>query len=157
MGMADRAPAGGKHGRYGTGERHRAADRNPVRKSEMRPARNPQRVADLDEPSLRIEEQAQKVLATLADANAVTLLAFSEGLRHVDGSSARFALAVHYLAGNRERREPADRLTVLVMRSALRDASRDAAFIDKLAGARSPFWVAVREALVALQAECVTV
>jgi hypothetical protein len=102
-----------------------------------------------------IEDQAARILATLADASAATLHAFAEGLK--DGPASRFSLPVYYLASNRERHEPPDRLTVSTMRSALRDSSRDTAFIDRLANAKAPFWIVVRDALVALQAECVTV
>jgi hypothetical protein len=38
------------------------------------------------------------VLATLADASAVTLYAFTVGLQHVDGPASRFHLAIFYLA-----------------------------------------------------------
>jgi hypothetical protein len=44
---------------------------------------------------------------------------------------------------------------MLTMRSALRDCAtwKQGAFTDTLDSAQSPFWVAAREALVALQAE----
>jgi hypothetical protein len=75
----------------------------------------------------------------------------------VDGPASHFALPIYYLATKRERGDPLDGLTLLVMRSALRQLSRDSAFIDKLENAQTPFWLAVPEALVALQAECVAV
>jgi hypothetical protein len=77
-----------------------------------------------ERPNL-VEEQASKVLATLDDANAATLFAFAEGLGREHGPASRFHLPVYYLAGNRERGESADGLTLLTMRSAIRDASRD--------------------------------
>jgi hypothetical protein len=78
---------------------------------------------------------------------------FAAGLEDAPGPASRFSLAIYYAAGNRERGEPPDGLTLLVMRSALRKSSSDGAFIDKLAGARSPFWVAVHDALVAISEE----
>jgi hypothetical protein len=56
-----------------------------------------------------VEQQAQMVLATLADANAATLFAFAEGLKHVDGPASRFHLPIYHLASNRERSEPPGR------------------------------------------------
>jgi hypothetical protein len=101
-----------------------------------------------------IEAQAETVLATLADATAATLYAFAEGLK--DGAASRFSLPIYYLASNRERNEPPDGLTLITMRSALRDASRDSAFIDRLEHAKAPFWIAVRIALVAIAEEQAT-
>jgi hypothetical protein len=56
-----------------------------------------------------VEQQAQMVLATLANANAATRFAFAEGLKHVDGPASRFHLPIYYLASNRERSEPPGR------------------------------------------------
>jgi hypothetical protein len=100
-----------------------------------------------------VEEQAPRVLAALDGTNAATLHAFAEGLGRANGPASRFRLAVYYLAGNRERGEPPDGLTLLTMRSAIRDASRDSAFIDGLKHAKAPFWVAVHDALVAIREE----
>jgi hypothetical protein len=107
---------------------------------------------------VNIEQQAELVLATLADASAATLYGFAAGLEHVDGPSSHFHLPVYYLATNRERGEPPDGLTMLTMRSALRAATwKHGEFIEQLENAQSPFWQAVRAALVVLSAECVTV
>jgi hypothetical protein len=57
------------------------------------------------------EEQAQKVLATLADTSAATLFAFAEGLTNEPAS--HFSLAINYLAGKREPGEQPHRLTAM--------------------------------------------
>ena len=90
------------------------------------------------------------VMAALDDTSAATLYGFAEALKHANGPASRFSLAVYYLASDRERGEPASGLTLLVMRSALRDSSRDSAFVDRLEDAGSSFWKAVRDALVAI-------
>jgi hypothetical protein len=107
-------------------------------------------------PSEVVEEQAQMVLATLADTNAPTLHTFAEALNRADGPASRFSLAIYYLAGNRERGEPSDGLTLLTMRSALRDCAtwgKRGAFIARLEHAKAPFWVAVHDALVTISEE----
>jgi hypothetical protein len=104
-----------------------------------------------------VDEQAVRILGTLDGASAATLHGFAEGLKYVDGPASHFALPIYYLATNRKRGDPPDGLTLLVMRSALRQLSRDSAFIDKLENAQTPFWLAVRDPLMALQAECVAV
>lgn len=98
-------------------------------------------------------EQAEIVLATLANTSAGTLYAFAEGVVQADPPASRFSLATFYAATCRERGEPPDALARLEMRSAIRDCAtrKDDAFIDRLEGARSPFWQAVRDALVALR------
>jgi hypothetical protein len=99
------------------------------------------------------------VLATLDGASAATLYGFAAALEDVDAPASYFRTPIFYLASNRERSEPPDGVTMLTMRSALRDSARwkEGAFIETLENAQTPFWLAVREALVALQAECVTV
>ena len=98
------------------------------------------------------------VLATLADTNAATLYGFAAGLEHVDGPAWHFRAAIYYLASDVEAGKPASGLTEMTMRSALRNAMtwNRRASIDTLENAQSPFWEAVRGALVALRAECVT-
>jgi hypothetical protein len=49
--------------------------------------------------------------------------------------------------------QPASGLTEITMRWALRTTSRDRAFVARLEHARAPFWVAVHDALVAIDAE----
>ena len=100
-----------------------------------------------------LKEQALMVLATLAQTNAATLYALAEGLRQADGPASRFAVPIYYLAGNRERGELPDGLAEITMRSALRNATCDSAFVDQLDHADSPFWRAVRDALVAIDEE----
>ena len=65
----------------------------------------------------------------------------------------RFRLPVFYLAGNKERGEPPDRLTLSVMKSALRDCATHGDFVDRLEGAESEFWIAVRTTLVTIAEE----
>ena len=110
------------------------------------------RVVVITFPAELVEEQARKVFATLDDASADTLHAFIAGLEYAEPPVWYFRLPIYYAATNRECGELPDGLAMITMRAALRNSVtwRDGELIDTLENARSPFWVAVREALVAI-------
>ena len=66
-----------------------------------------------------------------------------------------FRLPIYYAATTREHGEPPDALALICMRAALRNSAiwMDGQLIDTLENAQSPFWIAVREALVAIVEE----
>lgn len=70
-----------------------------------------------------------------------------------------FGGVVWTLLSDRVHGIPADRLTVMRMASALREASAcgGGRFADRIADAESPFWVAVREALREMREERVSI
>lgn len=103
-----------------------------------------------------LDRLAGEVLATLDGAAPPLLRAFASGLQFADGPVGLFATPIGYLADNVEHGEPADELTRLSMRAALRRAALEGSLADRLAEATSPFWQAVGDAVAAVATDLQT-
>jgi hypothetical protein len=98
-----------------------------------------------------LEELAERILATLDSAATETLFAFAEGLAQADGPVRTFHLPIYYVASNREAGIEGGFLPRGSMCVALKPGPiRRDALTARLEGAETPFWVAVRDALVEL-------
>ena len=101
----------------------------------------------------RVEEHAVRILATLDRASNETLRGFRDALEGAGLPASIFGGMIATLLCDRVHGVPADRLTVMRMSSALRQALAcgGGRFADRLEDAESPFWVAVREALLEMR------
>jgi hypothetical protein len=105
------------------------------------------------------DRHAERILATLDGASLATLRGFVAGLEGAGTPASIFGGMIATLLADRVHGVPPDRLTVMRMSSTLRHASAcgGGRFADRLEGAESPFWVAVRDALWEMREERVSV